>query len=384
MRTIEVSQRPAKIRPLNMSTVDSDALHLKYRPQSLDECIGHAAIITRIRGMISTNKLPNAIAFFGPPSAGKTTLARCIAAEINGKPVAAQQDFKELNAATQKGIEDIRDLEKLSKFRAFSKRRFIVIDEAQQILSNSHAANALLKPLEEPAKDTVWIICSMEPTKFNTTTGKAIVKRCTQFVLDAPTNSDLLKQALRIIKGEQMKYMLDEERTLVKAIVRASNQDMRELANLIQAAQQFYDGLDEKPKLLSPEDLADVIMTVQSSDDSLAHDFLMGIYTQDFGKAQRALLDVGDAFQFMKKVAWMSEFLVNHLVLGGEKHSKVWYSPANKEILAKTKKLNLTLNDLAEVNSRLIRIHAQSLSFALPATQLLSSEAFFMIQALMK
>lgn len=367
-----------------MSTIESDALHLKYRPQTLDECIGHEATITRIRGMIKTGKLPNAIAFFGPPSAGKTTLARCIAAEINGKPVTQQQDFKELNAATQKGIEDIRDLEKLSKFRAFSKRRFIVIDEAQQILSNAHAANALLKPLEEPARDTCWIICSMEPTKFNTTTGKAIVKRCTPFVLDAPTNADLLKQALRIVKGEQMKYMLDEERALLKSVVRASNQDMRELANLIQALQQYYDGLDTKPKMLAPEDISSVIMTIQSSDDSLAQDFLIGIYTKDFAKAQRALLDVGDAFQFMKKVAWMSEFLVNRMVLGDEKHSKVWYSQANKEIASKTKKLGLTLTDLAEINSRLIRIHAQSLTFALPATQLLSSEAYFMIQALSK
>jgi DNA polymerase III gamma/tau subunit len=72
----------------------SDSLDLKYRPQTLDECFGHTKAITQLRGMIKTNKLPNALAFFGPPSAGKTTLARCVAAEINKKPVAQQGSRK--------------------------------------------------------------------------------------------------------------------------------------------------------------------------------------------------------------------------------------------------------------------------------------------------
>jgi DNA polymerase III gamma/tau subunit len=362
----------------------TSALHLKYRPQTLDECIGHDAVITRIQGMINSAKLPNALAFFGPPSSGKTTLARCIATEINGKPVSQQSDFKEINAGTQRGIEDVRDLEKLSKFRAFSKKRFIVIDEAHQFLSNAAAANALLKPLEEPSADTVWIICSMEPTKFSSTVGKAIVKRCTQFVLDAPTNTDLLKQAVRIVKGERMSYLVDQDKALLKAVVRAANNDMRELANLLQALQQFYDGLKDKPKLLETDDIANVISTVETSDDSLAHDFLLGIYTGDFKLAQRSLLQVGDAFQFGKKVLWLSQFVVNVTVLDGERSSKVWFTTANKAMLAAAKKQGIGFNTLAEVNARLIRVMAQAATFALPATDLLSAEAYFMIKELHK
>jgi DNA polymerase III gamma/tau subunit len=356
---------------------DSDALHLKYRPQNLSEVFGQEAVVTRLRGILNSGKLPNALAFFGPPSAGKTTLARCIAAEFNEKPVAQQQDFKEINAGSQRGIEDVRDLEKISKFRAFSKKRFIVIDEAHQLLSNNAAANALLKPLEEPAKDTCWIICSMEPTKFSTTTGKAILKRCTQFLLTPPTNADLLKQAMRIAKGENMRYLADPDKALLKAIVREADQDLRVLANLLQGVQQFYDGLEDKPKLLTAEDIGTVVSTIESSDDDLAQQFLTGLYTKDFASCQLALLDVGDPFQFMRKVVWMSQFLVNVTVLNGEKHSKVWFSTANKAMLAQVKKLGLKLADLGEINARLIRIHGQAMTFALPATDLLAAEAWF-------
>jgi hypothetical protein len=141
---------------------EENALHRKYRPQTLDRVIGQEAAVTRMRGMVNTGKIPNAIAIFGPFSAGKTTLARCLAAAVNEKPVAEQQDYKELNAATQRSIEDVRDLERVSKFKPMgSKRRFILVDEAQQFMSNATAAQGLLKPVEEPSSHTTWIFGSL-------------------------------------------------------------------------------------------------------------------------------------------------------------------------------------------------------------------------------
>jgi len=364
---------------------DENSLHLKYRPQKLERYIGQEPVVTRIRGMLESGKIPNALAFFGPPSAGKTTLARCVAGAVNGKPVKAQQDYKELNAATQKGIDDVRELEKLSKFRAIGKRRFIVIDEAQQILTNAHAAQALLKPLEEPSKDTTWIICSMEPAKFSTTVGKAIIKRCTQFVLEAPTPSDLLKQAMRIAKGEGMSYVVSEDKAVLKEVVRSCEQDMRVLANLMQGLQQYYDGISgKKPKLLTKEHVSSVLSSVESNDDRLALDFMISLYSRKFTGVQRALLDVTDPFGFVKKIVWMSQFMLNSFVLDGQRHSKVWWSNNNRDLTTATKKLNLNLGTLAAVNARLIRVQAQSLSFAIPATDLLSSEMYYLISELEK
>jgi len=363
-------------------TQEHKALHLKYRPQTLDRVIGHEQVVTRIRGMIESDEIPNALAFFGPPSAGKTTLARVIAATVNGKPVEQQQDYKELNAATQKGIDDVRELDKLSRFRAHNKRRFIVIDEAQQLLSNAQAAQALLKPLEEPKADTTWIICSMEPEKFSTTVGRAIVKRCTQFHIDAPSSSDLLKQALRIAKGEGMKYVLDEEKSILKSVVKVSNQDMRELANLMHGLKHYYAGLAEKPKRLDAEAVASVLSTSEAADDETALQFMLAVYGRQFGAAQRALLDVKDAFGFIKKIGWMSQFMLNVKVLNGAKHAKVAWWGKNPELLKATKDQDLSLGVLAAVNAKFVRIQSQSLSFQIPALDLLSAETFYLIQEL--
>ena len=152
--------------------------------------------------------------------------ARALAAELNGRPAAKQQDYMELNGTDQRSIDDIRNMIQISKFKPSSKKRIIVIDEAQGVIANAPAAAALLKPLEEPSPDTLWILCSMEPSKFGNGNGKAIANRCTQFVLSPPSNMDCLKQATRIAKGEKMSY-LDKE--LLKDVVRACGSEMRTL-----------------------------------------------------------------------------------------------------------------------------------------------------------
>jgi DNA polymerase III gamma/tau subunit len=359
----------------------SDALDLKYRPQTLDECFGHAKTITRLRGMIKTGKLPNALAFFGPPSAGKTTLARCVAAEINKKPVAQQGNlFKEINAGTTRGIDDVRELDRLSSFRAINGKRFILIDEAQALMTSAAAAKALCKPLEEPGADTVWIICSMEPEAFNAnTTGQAILSRCTPFYLEAPSAKDMLKQAIRITEGEGMHYLVNDD-TLLKQIVRAADGSMRALAKIIQGLQQYYDGLEEKPQSLSAEDISSMLVTAESSDDIYAHEYLTALYSKNYPKAHRACLNANDAFQFMRKVKSLSAHMANVCALDGEPSNKVWYNAQNKAI---QKSSNAIPDEVIyEVHSRLIPIFAQAMTFTLPATDLLTGSAWNIIKSL--
>jgi DNA polymerase III delta prime subunit len=247
-------------------------------------------------------------------------------------------------------------------------------------VSNNAAAQTLLKTLEEPSKDTMFIICSMEPAKFSSTVGKAILSRCTQFVLEPHSNVDLLKQAVRIAKGEGMNYLLTEDKALLKTIVKNSNQEMRTLANLMQSAQQYYDGMKDKPELLTKEQLSTVLSSTESSDDKLAAAVMSGVYNLKYAQVVKALLDVSDQFMFVKKLGYISSYMLNNAVLNGARHPKVWASAAAREVMAATKEQKLTLGTLAAVNARIVRIQSQATQFQVPATELLSSELYYLIK----
>jgi DNA polymerase III delta prime subunit len=360
--------------------MEQQALHLKYRPRTLDKVIGHENVVTRIRGMLKSGKTPSAIALFGPPSAGKTTLARCIATEINGS---LNSDYKEVNAADERGIDDVRELIKTSKFRPQTKKRIIFVDEAHQLVANNAAAQTWLKSLEEPSPSTLWIVGSMEQGKFGSTVGKAILSRCTQFILEQHTNNDLLKQALRIARGEDMDWAITEDRMILKELVRNSNGEMRTLANLIQGMQQYYDGLEKKPKVLSKDHLAEVVSTSESSDDRLAVQFMIGLYSLKFTQVQRALLDVTDAFSFVKKLTFISRFHLNLQVVDNGRHPKIWWNSQNRSFLDGLKKIKVEpqLGQIAATHAMLVEVQGRSATFTIEATDLLSAAAYNLIKS---
>lgn len=360
-------------------------LHTQYRPKTLDKLIGHAEAVTRMKGIIKSGKVPSAILLTGPTSVGKTTLARAFACDLSGRGEVFlnSPDYREINFSDTRGIDDIRELIKLTRFKPqTAKYRVIVGDECQGILSTSAAANALLKALEE-TPNTVWILCSMNPEKFKTTTiGKAIANRCVQFNLEPHTNSDLLKQAKRICKGEKMSYMLDEESKLLKTVVKASNYEMRTLAQLLEACQQYYDGLDEKPELLSAKNLSSVLSSVESSEDKLAVDFMIALFSLNFTHCQLAILNSQDHVGLVNRLGYVSSFLVNTTVLNGQRHPKVWATQSNRQVLSVVQKQGVTLGMLAEVNTNLVECKSKIMQFGVGADALLSAFAYSTIRKL--
>lgn len=360
-------------------------LHTQYRPKTLDKLIGHAEAVTRMKGIIKSGKVPSAILLTGPTSVGKTTLARAFACDLSGRGEVFlnSPDYREINFSDTRGIDDIRELIKLTRFKPqTAKYRVIVGDECQGILSTPAAANALLKALEE-TPNTVWILCSMNPEKFKTTTiGKAIANRCVQFNLEPHTNSDLLKQAKRICKGEKMSYMLDEDSKLLKTVVKASNYEMRTLAQLLEACQQYYDGLDEKPELLSAKNLSSVLSSVESSEDKLAVEFMSALFSLNFTHCQLSILNSQDHVGLANRLSYVSSFLVNTTVLNGQRHPKVWATQSNKQVLSVVQKQKITLGMLAEVNTRLVECKAQIMQFGVGADALLSAFAYSTIRKL--
>lgn len=351
-----------------------NTFHTKYRPESLSKLIGHDTAVTRLKGLVAKG-VPGAILLTGPTSVGKTTLARALACEVNGVPVEQQtSDYKELDAGSQRSIEDVRDLIKVARFKPQRKRRFIVIDEAQSLLSNNVAATALLKSLEDAGKsDTTWILCSMDPTKFSNSTGRAIANRCVQFVLNKHTNQDLFKQGTRIIKGEKMGYVSQD---MLKEVVKASSFEMRTLASLLQGIRDYYEGLDKKPKELTKEIIDEVLQTIESSDDKLIIPVIVAALKGEYAKVHRNLLDVEDGFGFINKLLWAAQFLLNNSVLNGSKHRKVWFTATNRELLKQMSDVKPTLGKLAALNATMVEVKARSASFAVPEQDLISTSLF--------
>lgn len=360
-------------------------LHTQYRPKTLDKLIGHAEAVTRMKGIINSGKVPSAILLTGPTSVGKTTLARAFACDLSGRGEVFlnSPDYREINFSDTRGIDDIRELIKLTRFKPqSSKYRVIVGDECQGVLATPAAANCLLKALEE-TPNTVWILCSMNPEKFKTTTiGKAIANRCVQFNLEPHTNSDLLKQAKRICNGEKMSYMMDEETKLLKTVVKASNYEMRTLAQLLEACQQYYDGLDEKPELLTVKNLSSVLSSVESSEDKLAVEFMTALFSLNFTHCQLAILNSQDHVGLVNRLGYISSFLVNTTVLNGQRHPKVWATQSNRQVLSVVQKQKITLGMLAEANTRLVECKAQIMQFGVGADALLSAFAYSTIRKL--
>ncbi len=339
------------------------AFHLKYRPQTLDRVIGHTDAVEKLKNLIESNKLPSAFLFLGPSSAGKTTLARCLATEINGSRTT--DNYTEINAADQRTIDDVRDLVRVSKLRPLSgKKRIIVVDEVQQILSNNPAAQTLLKPLEEPPKDTIWVLCSMEPFRFSSGVGKAIANRCLQIQLEEHTAKDRYLQAKRIARKET----IDISEDLLKSLAKAAP-EMRSLANMMQAL--------PTNRKVKESDLAEVIEGASSvNDDSKVAVVLVNVLNGQYGKVQRALLDVADPFGFINKLLWASTWLLNSLVLNGERHSKVWPNKAGIEVTKQIK--DLTLKQVALLNAEIIEMKAASMTFQIEP-QLLLTERLYRI-----
>lgn len=360
-------------------------LHTKYRPSSLDKLIGHTDIVTRLKGIINSGNVPSAMLFTGPTSVGKTTLARAFACDLSGmgKDFLHCQDFVERNFSDQRGIDDIRQLEQLTRYKPqMSKYRVIIGDECQGLLSNNAAANCALKLIEE-SKNTVWILCSMNPEKFKTTTlGKAIANRCVQFNLEPHTNGDLLKQAKRICKYEKMDYMIDDEYSLLKTVVKNSNNEMRTLAQLLEACQQYYNGLETKPDTLSKENISSILSTVESSEEKLASQFICAIYGRQFTNAQKAILDSNDHVGLLTRVMYINSFLLNNTILNGQRHPKVWATNTNKQVLAYVSKLKTKLVHLADVNTRLVECKAKAMAFTVGTDALLSAFAYSAIKSL--
>jgi DNA polymerase-3 subunit gamma/tau len=168
-------------------------LYRKYRPTKFGEVLGQEHVVNAIKGAIENENIGHAYLFSGTRGTGKTSLARIFANKIG----TSKRDLHEIDAASNRGVEDIRTLrEEVHTLPFESKYKVYIIDEAHML--TKEAFNALLKTLEEPPKHVIFILATTEKEKFPDT----IVSRCQSFSFKKPTTAILKKMILNVAKKE--------------------------------------------------------------------------------------------------------------------------------------------------------------------------------------
>ena len=177
----------------NRTMSTTHALYRKYRPESFSEVRDQDHIVSVLEGAIKKGEIPHALLFSGTRGTGKTTLARLFAAAIGTKPM----DLYEIDAASNRGIDDIRELKEAVHTMPYeSAQKVYIIDEVHML--TKEAFNALLKTLEEPPAHVVFILATTEVDKLLDT----ILSRCQVFTMRSPSRAVLAATVTDVAKQE--------------------------------------------------------------------------------------------------------------------------------------------------------------------------------------
>jgi DNA polymerase-3 subunit gamma/tau len=169
------------------------ALYRKYRPQNFSDVVGQEQLVTLLESSIKQKKISHAYLFCGGRGTGKTTVARIFARDIGCNP----EDIIEIDAASNRGIDEIRELRDAVRTSPFSSPyKVYIVDEAHML--TKEAANALLKTLEEPPSHVIFILATTDPEKLPAT----IVSRCQKIVFQIPSLLTLAKRLMYVAEGE--------------------------------------------------------------------------------------------------------------------------------------------------------------------------------------
>jgi DNA polymerase-3 subunit gamma/tau len=212
------------------------ALYRKYRPQDFDEVVGQEAIVRTLKNAISSGQVRQAYLFAGPRGTGKTSLARILAKGLNcvqGPTPTPDKtcnpcvtiangtslDVIEMDAASQRGIDDIREIrERVVLQPAEGRYKVYILDEAHQL--TDAAWNALLKLIEEPPPHLVFVFCTTDLSKVLPT----VRSRCQTFVFARPRLPELVRYLRRVADGEGIQVP-DQALALVARGARGSFRD---------------------------------------------------------------------------------------------------------------------------------------------------------------
>ncbi|MBW4512866.1 MAG: DNA polymerase III subunit gamma/tau [Scytonematopsis contorta HA4267-MV1] len=221
-------------------------LHLKYRPQILSEVIGQQHIVDTLTNAQALHKIAPAYLFAGPKGTGKTSTARILAKSLNcqstqepttqpcgecnsckGITASSSLDVTELDAASNSGVETIRELISTTQFAPVEgKFKIFIIDECHALSNQSW--QALLKTIENPPRHVVFVFCTTEVNKVPET----IVSRCQKFDFRRVKLDEVINYLAIVAKSENINISL----VAIKAIAKASKGHLRDSLKLLDQA----------------------------------------------------------------------------------------------------------------------------------------------------
>ena len=229
------------------------ALYRKWRPQRFADVVGQTAIVTALQNQIATGRIGHAYLFTGTRGTGKTTCAKIFAKAVNcldtsspdpcgeceickGIDSGAIMDIIEMDAASNNGVDDIRDLrDEVAYLPSVCKYKVYIIDEVHML--STAAFNALLKTMEEPPEHVIFILATTEVQKVPVT----ILSRCQRYDFTRITADDIAKRLLYV--AEQEKIELDEN--AAQLIGRLADGAMRDALSILDTCAGVDNKVDE-------------------------------------------------------------------------------------------------------------------------------------------
>lgn len=301
--TTDSAPRPARESSHQAAPSETQSLYRKYRPRSFaeDDLVGQDHIVNTLRNAIALDRIAHAYLFCGPRGTGKTTTARLLAKAVNCldpdprlRPCNAcdacaainrnaTTDVIEIDAASNRGIDDIRDLRERVKYAPTQlSTKFYIIDEAHQI--TGAAANAFLKTLEEPPSHTKFILATTDPEELLQT----IVSRCQRFDFRR-INLDAMVACLQKVAGLEG---IEIEPDAIPVIARHATGSLRDALGVLDQVAVYRESADSERQPVTVETVRTVLGV---SRNDRVESLVLALADHDAASGLRAISEAVDA-----------------------------------------------------------------------------------------